>query len=280
MNKIEKVEAYFNNELNSSDKSEFLNEMESDTELKSEYNFQNEIINGIKDARKAELKAMLNKVPITSVSTATTGLYKIFAGSVATILLGTASWYYFTATEQVEVNTQTEVIIGFTENNVAGNTILQSEEVQKTTSTPILEEGAKESTEQVTERKEVTSAINTPVLPNSENDFESQSLPEENLDIPSDLSSASINLNSKVDVKIVMKKKYDFHYQFSHSKLVLYGEFEEGLFEVLELNKEDNVEVYLYYKSNFYYILNNTNSISPLKSVSDKNLKLKLEGLR
>ena len=280
MNKIEKVEAYFNNELNSSDKSEFLNEMESDTELKSEYNFQNEIINGIKDARKAELKAMLNRVPITSVSTATTGLYKIFAGSVATILLGTASWYYFTTTEQVELSNQTEVVKDYTENKVAENNISKTEDLQKTTNTPILEEGAKESTEQVTERKEVPSAINTPVLPNSENDFESQSLPEENLEIPSDLSSASINLNSKVDVKIVMKKKYDFHYQFSHSKLVLYGEFEEGLFEVLELNKEDNVEVYLYYKSNFYYILNNTNSISPLKPVSDKNLKLKLEGLR
>lgn len=280
MNKFEKVEAYFNNELSSSEKNEFLNDIESNTELKSEYNFQNEIINGIKEARKAELKAMLNKVPITSVSTASTGLYKIFAGSVATILLGTASWYYFATTKQVELSNKTEVVKDFTENNVAENINSESEKLQ-TTSAPILkEEMIDRGTKQVIEQKEATPSVNTPILPNSESDFENHSLDEENLDIPADLNSASINLNSKVDVEIIMKKKYSFHYQYSHSKLILYGEFEEGLFEVLELNKEDNVEVYLYYKSNFYYIHNNTDSISPLKSVSDEKLKQKLEGLR
>ena len=79
MENFEKVEAYFNNELNDSEKNDFLNEVESNAELKSEYNFQNEVINGIKEARKAELKAMLDKVPITTVSTATSGLYKILS---------------------------------------------------------------------------------------------------------------------------------------------------------------------------------------------------------
>ena len=54
----------------------------------------------------------------------------------------------------------------------------------------------------------------------------------------------------------------------------------KGLFEVLELNKDDKVDVYLYYRSNFYYIKDKTDSITPLKSVSDNGLKLKLESLR
>ena len=280
MNNFTKVEAYFNNELSSSEKSNFLNEIESNAELKSEYNFQNEIINGIKEARKAELKAMLNKVPIATVSTATTGLYKILAGSMAAIILGTASWYYFSKTEQVELGYKTEVVINSSE-EAAKNNISPLEKNLKSTDSPtLIKKEANKGAKPMVEQKEITSAVSIPTLPNAENDFENQPLTEENLDIPSDISSASINLSSKVDVEIVMKKKYSFHYQYSQSKLVLYGEFEEGLFEILELNKEDKVEVYLYYKSNYYYIHNNTDSITPLKPVSDKNLKLKLDRLR
>ena len=101
MNNFEKIEAYFNNELSSSEKNEFLNEIESNSELKSEYNFQNDIINGIKEARKAELKAMLDKVPIDSTGTASTSLYKVFVGGAATILIGTSIWY--------DVNSDSEV---------------------------------------------------------------------------------------------------------------------------------------------------------------------------
>ena len=61
---------------------------------------------------------------------------------------------------------------------------------------------------------------------------------------------------------------------------MLFGNFEEGLFEVLELNKADENEVYLYYKGNYYHINDHSNSIVPLKPVTDKNLTLKLENLR
>ncbi len=279
MNNFDKVEAYFNNELSSSEKNEFLNEIETNTELQSEYNFQNEVINGIKQARKAELKAMLDKVPITAVSTAATGLYKIFAGSVATILLGTAAWYYFTPTEQIELTYNTEIVEILPNNSIDKNEIVEELKKESTIALVTKEEVTKQSTNEVVE-KETTPTINIPTLPDSENEFENETLQEENLDIPSDISSTSINLSTKVDVKIVLKKKYNFHYQYSQAKLVLYGDFEEGLFEVLELNKENKVDVYLYYKSNFYYIKDKTDAITPLKSVVDKSLKLKLERLR
>jgi len=279
MKNFDKVEAYFNNELSSSEKSEFLNEIETNTELQSEYNFQNEVINGIKESRKAELKAMLDKVPITAVSTATTGLYKIFAGSVATILLGTAAWYYFTPTEQIELTNNTEIAEVLPNNSIDNVETVEELEKESPVSLVNKEVVTKPNSAEVVD-KETSPAINIPSLPDSENEFENQTLPDENLDIPSDISSTSINLSSKVDVKIILKKKYNFHYQYSQAKLVLYGDFEKGLFEVLELNKDDKVDVYLYYRSNFYYIKDKTDSITPLKSVSDNGLKLKLESLR
>lgn len=77
-----------------------------------------------------------------------------------------------------------------------------------------------------------------------------------------------------------MKKKYDFHYQFASGKLVLYGDFDDSLFEVLELNVQDESTLYLFYKSNYYYLNDRSGEISELEAVKDEPLKEKLENLR
>ena len=279
MENFEKLEAYFNNELNDSEKSDFLREIESNTELKSEYNFQNEVINGIKEARKAELKAMLDNVTIISVSTVSTGLMKILAVGTATLIVGTAIWYYYNTTTPLEIDNENTLIeiAPLTENDSLIKN--ETEELKKENdSITITEESGKTNTTKIVNNDNPT--IITPVLPSSADEIISQSLPEENLEIPNDISKANINLASKVDIEIKLKKKYSFHYQYSQGKLILYGNFEEDLFEILELNKENEVEIYLYYKSNYYYIEDKSDSIIPLKSVKSERLKLKLEGLR
>ncbi len=275
MENFEKVEAYFNNELSDSEKNDFLNEVESNTDLKSEFNFQKEVINGIKEARKAELKAMLNQVPVASVGTTSSALYKILAGGAATILVGTSIWYYINA----KTNTATPQEIKVTLNTVAPEKQIIEEEVNTTQDS---EEKAVAATEMdnTQELKSATPKIITPNLPNSEDVVENKALPEENLDIPEAINAGSINLSSKVNVEVKFKKKYNFHYQYSNKGIILYGDFEEGLFEILELNKEETTALYLYYESNYYYINDNSGVIKPLKPVTDKKIKLKLEGLR
>jgi hypothetical protein len=277
MKNFDKVEAYFNNELSDSEKNDFLREVDTNAELKAEYNFQNEVVNGIKNARKAELKAMLNNVPVTSIGTSTSGLYKLLAGGVATLMVGTASWYYFNASPTSEVVTQNNVVEVVPETKGEENTVSIEEKVVVDEFTEFTKEGSNSTTTEATNNLPI---VNTPNLPNSEDTFENKTLPEENLDIPDNISNADINLSTKVDVEIKLKKKYSFHYQYSKGKLVLYGNFEEGLFEILELNKESNVEVYLYYKANYYFIKDTSKSIQPLKSVNDKSLKIKLDRLR
>lgn len=279
MKNFERVEAYFNNELSDSEKNDLLSEVESNAELKSEYNFQNEVINGIKEARKAELKAMLDNVPIASISTATTGMYKLLFGGAATLILGTALWYYFNANTNLE-DTDNNAIVDVAplkdENSNAVNKVVELNNESETI------KSTNESTELISreENKKDSPTINTPVVPNSEDGFTNESLPEENLEIPKDISKVDINLSSKVNVEIKLNKKYNFHYQYLQGKLVLYGNFEEGLFEVLELNKENTIEIYLYFKSNYYYIKDKSGDIIPLKEINNKSLKLKLERIR
>jgi len=278
MKNFEKVEAYFNNELNDSEKNDFLREVESNAELKSEYNFQNEVINGIKEARKVELKAMLNNVPIADVSTASSGLYKLLVGGAATLIIGTSMWYYFNSFSQSEI-TNKNTIVEIAPIKKAETKIENKEQVAKE-SDPV--ESTKEATS-TTIKEEVKNdspKVITPNVPSSDNEFADQSLPEENLEIPKDISKVDINLSSKVDVEIKLNKKYNFHYQYLQGKLVLYGNFEEGLFEVLELNKENTIEIYLYFKSHYYYIKDKSGDIIPLKEINNKSLKLKLERIR
>lgn len=278
MKNFEKVEAYFNNELNDSEKSDFLSEVESNTELKSEYDFQNEVINGIKEARKVELKAMLDKVPIASIPAATSGLYKILIGGAASLIIGTSLWYYFNSASEVNMASETKV----EEFSPIVEESNQFAETKQSVAKLDVEKSSKEETRpsSVKNKNTENSNINKPNVPTAQDDFVDNSLQDENLEIPSDISKVDINLASKVNVEIKVKKKYSFHYQYTQGNLILYGNFEDDLFEVLELNKEDQVEVYLYYESNYYYIKDKSGLITPLEAVANKNLKNKLERLR
>lgn len=278
MKNFEKVEAYFNNELNDSEKSDFLSEVESNTELKSEYDFQNEVINGIKEARKVELKAMLDKVPIASIPAATSGLYKILIGGAASLIIGTSLWYYFNSASEVNMASETKV----EEFSPIVEESNQFAETKQSVAKLDVEKSSKEETRpsSVKNKNTENSNINKPNVPTAQDDFVDNSLQDENLEIPSDISKVDINLASKVNVEIKVKKKYSFHYQYTQGNLILYGNFEDDLFEVLELNKEDQVEIYLYYESNYYYIKDKSGLITPLEAVANKNLKNKLERLR
>lgn len=104
MKHIDKVAAYFDNELSEAEKQDFLKELEANPELKSEFEFQQQVVEGIQAARKAELKAMLDNVPVASVGTSSTSIiYKAILGGAATILVGTGIyWYYFSSNTPAE----------------------------------------------------------------------------------------------------------------------------------------------------------------------------------
>jgi hypothetical protein len=94
-----------------------------------------------------------------------------------------------------------------------------------------------------------------------------------------DVSNGNINtmtpsredLHSSVEINTVLHKKYNFHYNFSHGTLTLYGNFEDVPYEILEINSASGKSFYLNYKDNFYNIIN-TNNIIPLQPVTNESL--------
>ncbi|MFM8912646.1 MAG: hypothetical protein ACKOE6_07000, partial [Flammeovirgaceae bacterium] len=74
-------------------------------------------------------------------------------------------------------------------------------------------------------------------------------------------------------------KKYSFHYQFAQGKLHLYGDFDKGLYEILEVNG-DSRAVFMFYKELFYVLDEKQTAITKLEPIKDKALISKLKEYR
>ena len=91
---------------------------------------------------------------------------------------------------------------------------------------------------------------------------------------------STIKLNSKTDVEVKLDKKYDFHYQVRNGGLVLYGNFNESPFEVIELKTNQGINSYLYFKNQFYSLTDKSENINPLVVLTNKELIIELERRR
>ncbi len=280
MDNYNKLEAYFNNELTAAEEEQFLHEVENNAELRAEYNFQQEVVNGIKEARKAELKAMLDQVPVAGIGTASTGVIKALVTGASALLIGTIAWYYFNTPQSPKATLQS------TTSHTVQNEPFQPSPAEKMVTKPENNEVAElEKTKSPAATKKEPTHIRapkviTPQLPTPAEDIKNEAFATNELDVPSSAGNNSINLNSKINVEVKLRKKYNFHYQYNKANLVLYGEFEDGLFEILEVNKEQGKEIYLFFDNNYYFLSNHTGNITPLKPIKDKALIAKLTALR
>jgi hypothetical protein len=128
-----------------------------------------------------------------------------------------------------------------------------------------------ESADQVVANTDRTVEV---IVPDVIEDFEEV----DNMELEN-VSSGDINtmtpsredLHSSVEINTVLHKKYNFHYNFSHGTLTLYGNFEDVPYEILEINSTSGKSFYLNYKDNFYNIIS-TNNIIPLQPVTNESL--------
>jgi len=92
--------------------------------------------------------------------------------------------------------------------------------------------------------------------------------------------SQSIIVTSRIGVEInSSSSKYSFHYQFLQGKLTLFGIFDNGLYEIIEVNG-DTHSIFLYYKDNYYLLNEKQSAITPLVAIKDPELVKKLKEYR
>jgi hypothetical protein len=92
---LELLDDYLANRMSNNDRSAFEHKLNADPNLHQEYELQKHLIQGIKDARVAQLKSMLNQVPVPSHATGNAIASKVLIGAVVTIII-VAAGYWFT----------------------------------------------------------------------------------------------------------------------------------------------------------------------------------------
>src|SRR5882757_1982503 len=84
---FEQIDDYLSNRLQEQDRKAFEQQLEGDPTLKEEVEFQRKVVEGVRTARMAELKTMLNNVPVSGGST--WGGAKIAAAIVSAGIIST-----------------------------------------------------------------------------------------------------------------------------------------------------------------------------------------------
>lgn len=281
MTNSERIEAYFNNELPEAEKQQLLNDVNSDPSLKSEFQFQQEVVDGIKAFRKKELIARLDNVQIASTGQAV--LLKTL-GVIGIAGIATVSTFMW-----VNNNSDNETVIDKTEIVLPQETEQPSEVTE--TIAPVTDEKEdklviKPIVQNKIAEKEVIpqeSAADMPsiVIPEvMEPDSSSDAILEDDLEAPEAIGSSEINISTSTNVNVVLSKKYTFHYQVKEGQLTLYGDFEDAPFEVIEMKTNKGIKSYLYYKNNFFGLNNISEDILPLKRIDNKGLIEELEKRR
>jgi hypothetical protein len=276
MSQFELVEDYLTNRLDDGARSAFEEQMNTDPQLKAEVNLQQGIIEGVKSARAAELKAMLNNVPVGGVSSAITA--KVAIATISAGILGTILYFGLQSTPATDQLTPTDEITTEQPLTPVEQPLEQAETITESIEEPKVEQEKKQSapSEAINPKKEVKAnppQIDVVDLTEDVNDNREETTPPTPTNKPM-LSASTVEV--ELDDS---NKNYSFHYQFKDSRLALYGPFDSSLYEIIELNGAVH-SIFLYYKDSYYHLDEREHQIVPLIMIRDTTLLKMLEEYR
>jgi len=278
---FELLDQYVGNRLNVQDKAAFEQKLEMDAELKNEFLLQQKVVESIRKGRAAELKKMLNDIPLSSIPGEGTsimtqiGLWVVVAG-----LVGTGLYFYF---NQQEAKPEIQQPIT---NEVKAEEPPLAEPQKEEQPKP---ENATVETDKTAKQKNKSIAPNTaaaekaeekPVEPSALDVFD----PSEELDnagqVDSEGHETTVSVTPSIVVETKIDKKYNFHYQFKDTKLYLYGSFEKNLYEIMEFFSDNKRTMFLFYKDNYYLLNEENDKVKALTPINDATLLKKLRDYR
>lgn len=279
------VEKYFDGNMSGSEKMAFENELASDPILKSEFEHQQEIVHGLKEFRKMELKARLDNIPVTP------GLLGVISQSsavktmsyvAATLLIGTGA-YFMIKEDRAEsyiqlLDPKLKYTIGQSELGQIENSLDYRYETSSNVPNTWVEVATVDSSEPKVREEKLPKAVNpasfqVPDISDPSPD-ESPIQGEELLaDAPVRLDKlSSAGAPAKIEIENIIADKYNFHYRLENGKLYLYGKFDVSPYKILEVNSKTGKKLFFHYDGNYFRLFENTRSISPLEVIDDQNL--------
>lgn len=295
---LELLDDYLTNRMSGRDRLAFEQKLQADPDLQHEYALQNRLIKGIKDARVAELKAMLNDVPIPAKGPGNALATKIIPGTVAAVIIAAAAYWYISRDDiqMAEPLTPAEQENVTEDQPVSPRAEKEPAEKQEAVNEQTTREPDKNQTSAGTEHSKPSLARKPDPLKAPEEKSDTQSPAREPvLDVfdpgaedrtpGSDIGKEKQPVYTPDKSSLLVETdrentRYKFHYQFRDGKLFLYGPFEQNLYEIMEFFAGEKRTVFLYYKDHYYRLEEVDSQIRPLDPITDPALLKKLKEYR
>jgi len=298
------IDSYLRNELSSSELSAFEAEMSNNPELMDQVRFEQTVVEGISQYRKAELKARLDAIEIGSGwigigQLGSSALVKSVGGVLVASLVGVSAYFVFTAEENV---TSPETVY----ESVEITSPKQSESYQfefPELSDQKVSSVVSESSPNVAEKRNATSVEKVEPLPTTQKsvasvDEETEFVPvvdlpdlgelseekglkieDANLPEMNEMDVVSSKGESPISVETIQRNSESIKYKYFEGKLFLYGDFKSTPYEIIEINRPSERKLYLFYDQEYYSIIV-SDKVQELSPITNHQLLQELEIVR
>lgn len=282
----EKIDQYLLDQLNPTDKAKFEQLISGDSLLKSEVAFQQSVIAALGNTSAIQLKSRLQKIPVSAVSTVNALRLKwIGAAAITTVAAGLII-FLLTGQEKTESSSESTTTEQISSSTPSKETVTVVTE--QTTATATENQTASVVEQKAIEKKQksntsVPVANELKAFDNSANfnDTETGNVSTPNADNSSapanTLYTETNNKLSNLSVNVDTSNPKDKSYQFTGSKLTLFGDFNNKPYELLELNNKGQKNLFLSYNNEYYELIWGQMKKTPLKKVSNKETLDKLK---
>lgn len=304
------TDQYLRGELSGKELQSFEQTINSDGVLRDHVNFQQELVKGISDYRKVQLKTRLDAINVGAGSfgggVMTSGIVKIASTAVVATVIGFGGYYL--------LDNSAEAISDDQKLEISGNDVKSIHVIDEAPSVPIpvlkenlingsvsddrktsalvlpLEETESKETNSFTvkkaivaktdieEKEEYVPNVNVPPL----NDVsDAKEFISQEISIPEVSGNDIIGEGDKkaIDIRTFNRKSEEIKYKYFDGKLFLYGDFKKEPYEILEINSRLSRQIYLFY-SDKYYSVEVSDEIRTLSSIVDDKLIKELKIIR
>jgi len=309
--RTELIDAYLRNELDSEATEAFESQLAGDPSLREELGFQQQVIKGLGEFRKAELKSRLTAINITTPwwevgQLVNPGLVKLTGALVTATFIGTGIYYF----ADQDINPESAYLPTVFEEDLLRNNpenvsffVENTDQVPKATAMEEVAEVSPEDSNVEAEpsgeneiafvetssgsssaddhKLDATSSDFVPEvdLPNPGDGSEDNQFKSESAKIPLASNADIINATERIDIKTSQRSNDEIRYKYYEGKLHLYGNFKDNPYEILEINSSSSKHVYLFHNNRYYKLLT-TDKVLALPQITDRVLIHELEIVR
>ncbi len=282
----EKIDQYLLDQLSPADKIKFEELIAGDSHLKSEVALQQSVVTALGNTRSLQLKSRMQKIPVSMASTgnalrlkwigiAATGT--VAAGLIIFLLTGNSQQKNTESSESSSIQQTSSVETSPAVVPTTESTTLTSAEGQTAKAEQEVVVKKQKNTGTVSASNEIKAFDNSANFEDTENGNVTTPNAENSSAPANTLYTETNNKLSNLSVNVDNSNSKDKSYQFTGSKLTLFGDFNNKPYELLELNNKGQKNLFLSYNNEYYELVWGQMKKTPLKKVSHKETLEKLK---